>query len=136
MGDCSGCTMEVDKKPSALKVLSHGRIKVLLEESQEFPPFIPLSIDDLLCYVKVEVDTTGNDYGNRVGKSSDPEVEDDDFSRGLLNFKSCFARYEWAFPKLSQEKAWACIKNQSSIGHAQAQEAKLVKWAKIVCGGC
>lgn len=61
----------------------------------------------MICYVKVEVDTTGNDYGNRVSKSSDPEVEDDDFSRGLLNFKSCSAGYERAFPKLSQEKAQA-----------------------------
>lgn len=49
VGDCSGRTMEVDKKPSALKVLYHGRVEVLLEESQEFPSFVLLWIDDLLC---------------------------------------------------------------------------------------
>ena len=64
-GDCLGCTVEVDKKTYAMEVLSHGRVKVLLEESRKLPSF-PLWIDNQLYYVKVEAETIGNECGRKV----------------------------------------------------------------------
>lgn len=61
LGDCLGQTLELDPRMRSKKIISHGRIKVLLGKVNKLSKQIPLLVRDLQTYVLAEVDA--DSYG-------------------------------------------------------------------------
>lgn len=54
IGNCIGCTMEVDQKTNAKEVLEEGKIKVVLENVTSLPMSLHLWVEEIKYTVLVE----------------------------------------------------------------------------------
>eukprot|EP00268_Persea_americana_P009560 TRINITY_DN13823_c0_g2_i8.p1 TRINITY_DN13823_c0_g2~~TRINITY_DN13823_c0_g2_i8.p1 ORF type:complete len:414 (+),score=87.35 TRINITY_DN13823_c0_g2_i8:1496-2737(+) len=100
IGDCVGKTMEIDARTREKKVLTEGRVQVLLNSSTILPLQVPIWADDLKfkVFVEEEEDNLEKEKARQgMRRKEQKEVhkaqqglrkEDDDVSSPISNFKS------------------------------------------------
>lgn len=54
IGNCIGRTLEVDQRTISQEVLEEGRIKVVLETVEALPILVPLWVEEIKFFVRIE----------------------------------------------------------------------------------